>query len=413
MDLSRRRFLGLAGASAIAGAGISGGVIKVADASTPSLDDAVPFDGTHQAGITTPSQDRVHFAAFDLITDDRDDVIAMLQQWTAAARRMAAGKDAGTIGAVDGSPEAPPDDTGEALGLSPSQLTLTIGFGPTFFSKDGVDRFGVGNKRPAALVDLPAFSGEDLDLNRSHGDIAVQACANDPQVAVHAIRNLVRLAHGTAAVRWSQLGFGRTSTTSTAQSTPRNLFGFKDGTANLKLEQKEKLRDWVWAQDDDGADWMQGGTYMVARRIRMQIETWDRARLSEQERVVGRSKGEGAPLTGSKESDQPDFGVKANGEYVIDKQSHVRLAHPETNNGAELLRRGFSFTDGSDGLGHLDAGLFFICFQRDPRTQFIPIQRQLANNDAMNEYVKHNGSGIWACPPGTTKDSYWGQGLFT
>ena len=175
------------------------------------------------------------------------------------------------------------------------QLTLTIGFGPSFFEKDGKDRFGIANQRPAALADLPKFTNEILDPAKCGGDICIQACANDPQVAVHAIRNLARVGFGTVAVKYSQLGFGRTSSTTREQSTPRNMLGFKDGTNNIKAEDTEALDKNVWVAKGDGPDWLTGGTYLVTRRIRNRIEAWDRTTLLEQERVIGRQKGSGAP----------------------------------------------------------------------------------------------------------------------
>ena len=176
-------------------------------------------------------------------------MIALLKAWTAAAASMCAGQEVGTGGAAGGPPAAPPTDTGEALGLSPANLTLTVGFGPTLFGGAGkADRFGLAARRPAQLADLPAFAGDALDPLTSGGDLCVQACSNDPQVAVHAIRNLARIAKGTASVRYSQLGFGRTSSTSTAQETPRNLMGFKDGTDNLKAEDTSIVNQYVWAQ---------------------------------------------------------------------------------------------------------------------------------------------------------------------
>ncbi len=117
---------------------------------------------------------------------------------------------------------------------------------------------------------------------------------------MHAVRNLVRMGFGTTAVRWSQLGFGRTSSTSTAQATPRNLFGFKDGTHNLKAEEPDELDRHVWIQPGDGPAWLDGGTYLVARRIRMHIEIWDRTSLSEQERLVGRTQGRRRPARGAR-----------------------------------------------------------------------------------------------------------------
>jgi deferrochelatase/peroxidase EfeB len=294
-------------------------------------------------------------------------------------------------------------------------LTLTIGFGPSFFTDaKGNDRFGIAARRPKALVDLPHFIGDNLDPNRSGGDIAVQACSDDPQVAVHAIRNLARIGFGTTVVRYSQLGFGRTSSTSRAQTTPRNLFGFKDGTNNLKLEDTAKLEQQLWVQPEDGPDWMIGGSYLVSRRIRMTIEIWDRTSLGEQEAIIGRGKGTGAPLGKADEFDPIDFNAKgADGQQKVAMDSHVRLAHPQFNNGAELLRRGYNFVDGSDGLGRLDAGLFFLAYQRDPRKQFIPIQQQLSRSDTLNDYIRHVGSGIFACPGGVAPGSYWGEKLFT
>jgi deferrochelatase/peroxidase EfeB len=418
--ISRRRLFGLAGigAAGVAVGGVAGGAIARAtddpateNASTAS--DAVPFTGEHQAGITTPQQDRLHFVAFDVITDDRDALVTLLKDWTAAARRMTAGQGAGPIGAVAGSEYAPPDDTGEAIGLPASGLTLTVGFGPTLFTTaDGRDRFGIAGRRPEPLQDLPPFQGDELDPARCGGDLCVQACANDPQVAVHAVRNLARIGQGLVSVRWSQLGFGRTSSTSTGQATPRNLFGMKDGTDNLKAENSSALEKFVWVADGDGPDWLTGGSYVVTRRIRMEIEAWDRQPLREQEQVIGRTKGTGAPLGQKAEFDPVDFTKRTDGQFAIPQDSHVFLAHP-TNSGTAILRRGYSFVDGSDGLGRLDAGLFFIAYQRNPETGFVQVQKKL-RADRMNEYIQHTSSAVFACPPGVRDaDDWWGRALFT
>ncbi|MGY1832700.1 iron uptake transporter deferrochelatase/peroxidase subunit [Geodermatophilus sp. SYSU D01180] len=417
--LSRRRLLGTlgVGTAGVLAAGAAGGVIgrataDEAPAAGPAPTDAVPFHGEHQAGIVTPAQDRLHFVALDVTTDSRDDLVALLQDWTEAARRMTAGRDAGPVGAVDGERYAPPDDTGEAIGLPPSGLTITVGFGPTLFTTaDGRDRFGLAARRPAPLAELPSFPGDQIDPAISGGDLCLQACANDPQVAVHAVRNLVRIGAGVVSVRWSQLGFGRTSSTSTGQATPRNLFGFKDGTDNLKAENGNTLDRFVWVGDDD-ADWLRGGSYLVTRRIRMLIEPWDSSSLDEQQRTIGRTKGSGAPLGQRAEFDPVDFTKQVDGEFAIPETSHVFLAHP-TNAGTAILRRGYSFVDGSDGLGRLDAGLFFIAFQRNPETGFVQVQRNL-RLDAMNEYVRHTSSAVFACPPGVRDDAdWWGRALLT
>jgi len=419
--LSRRRLFGAAGVTAAvvgaAGAGALAGRASASSTAADELQNSVPFRGQHQAGIVTAAQDRMHFCSFDVTTDDRDDVVAMLKEWTAMAERLTLAEEAVKNGAVGLNPYAPPADTGEALGLPASQLTLTVGFGPTFFTKDGKDRFGVADKRPEALIDLPKFPNETMDPARSHGDICVQACANDPQVAVHAIRNLARVAFGTAAVRYSQLGFGRTSSTTREQATPRNLFGFKDGTSNLKAEDTGALDDHVWVGDGDGPAWMTGGSYLVTRRIRMRIENWDRTTLMEQERVIGRLKGSGAPIGYADEFDALDFTTKSSkGTPLIDMAAHVRLASKENLNGIEILRRGYNFTDGTDGFGHLDAGLFFIAFVRDPRTSFVPMQMELSRRDALNEYITHTGTALFACPPGLPDgdaNAYWGSTLLS
>jgi deferrochelatase/peroxidase EfeB len=421
--MSRRGLLSLAGVGgAGAVAGLAAGFLAhdaltagAAAADTSTGESVVPFFGDHQAGITTPAQDRLHMAAFDVTTEDRKELIKLLKDWTAAAEAMTTGNPTGRTGAVDGPYDAPPEDTGEALDLAAAKLTLTFGFGAGLFEKDGKPRFGLDGRRPEALIDLPHFPGDDLQPGRTGGDIVIQACADDPQVAVHAIRNLARIGFGKVRVRWSQLGFGRTSSTSRAQVTPRNLFGFKDGTNNLKVEDNTLLDEHVWVGSGPaGEQWMTGGSYLVARRIQMHIEIWDRTSLREQEGLIGRTKGAGAPLSGGDEFTAPDFTLAGrNGDPLIPLDAHVRLAHPDQNAGVRMLRRGYNFTDGSDGLGHLDAGLFFIAFVKDPRTHYVPMQLTLAKSDTLSvEYLKHTGSGLFAVPPGVQQGGFIGEGLF-
>jgi len=372
-------------------------------AGSPGGEAVVPFHGEHQAGIATSVQAHLYFAAFDVTAADVDGLRSLLQDWTDAARALTAGRPVGE-GAVAGSPLAPPDDTGEALDATAHRLTLTVGLGASLFD----DRFGLAARRPQALADLPHFPGDVLDPAGSDGDLVVQACADDPQVAVHAIRNLSRIAAGRAAIRWAQLGYGKAASTDRSRPTPRNLFGFKDGTANVSGEDTTTLDEHVWVAPDDATSadhaWMVGGSYLVARRISMLIETWDRTPLSEQETLVGRDKGEGAPLGSAAEFDPvvPD---------ALPVSSHVRLAHPSRHGGAQMLRRGFNFVDGADSLGHLDAGLFFLAYQRDPRTAFVPVQSSLARQDGLMEYLEHTGSGLYAVPPGVGEQGYWGETL--
>ena len=280
-----------------------------------------------------------------------------------------------------------------------------MGFGPTLFD----DRFGLADHRPKALVDLPSFPGDTLDPARCGGDLAVQACADDPQVAVHAIRNLTRIAAGRAAVRWAQLGYGKAASTDPDQPTPRNLFGFKDGTNNVSGSDTDELDSTVWVGEADVASpqesWMAGGSYLVARRIDMLIEIWDRTSLGEQETLIGRTKGVGAPLGKARERDDVDLSE-------LPAASHIAVAQRARGDAPGMLRRGYNFTDGSDGLGHLDAGLFFLAYSKDLGKSFIPVQSAMAADDRlMVEYLRHTGSGVWAVPPGVARDGYWGDTL--
>ena len=397
---------GLAGSLAGIGLPPGGG----SDTAATGDSTVYPFFGAHQAGITTPVQDHLHFAAFDILPGlDRAALVELLRDWSYAASRMTQGLDVTAAGALGGDREAPPDDTGEALDLPASGLTITFGFGPTLFEQGGVDRFGLAARRPAELARLPPFLGDALKVGMSHGDIAVQACADDPQVAVHAVRNLSRIAFGRAAIRWSQMGFGRTSRTTATQQTPRNLMGFKDGTHNILAEDHGALDQHVWLPSDATPPWLAGGSYLVVRKIEMLIESWDRVRLAEQESIFGRSKGPGAPLSGGDEFTPPDFAATAEGAPLIDTAAHVRLAHPDNLGGNRILRRGYNYVDGNNAYGRLDAGLFFLAFQRSPE-QFIAIQRALAT-DVLNEYIRHIGSAIFAVPPGATAGGFVGETL--
>ncbi|CAP57588.1 conserved hypothetical protein [Gluconacetobacter diazotrophicus PA1 5] len=387
---SRRAFLegalGVAGLNAVAGPARA-----VRPVSAPVL---------HQPGITTPQQSSIYFMTFDITAEKRADVAALMRRWTQAADAMMAG-------------HAIPDfvDSGEAEGLSPKGLTLTFGFGPGLFTQDGRDRFGLASRRPAALADLPRFTGDQLVPARTGGDLSIQSCANDPQTALHAARVLARLAYGMAEPRWAQAGFlpdfGR-------HTTPRNLMGFKDGTMNPDTTSPRATDRFVWAAPDDVA-WMQGGSYQVARIIRIALEHWDRMKVGFQEETMGRMKESGAPIGGHRESDPLDLKAQDHdGNPVIAENAHARLAAPSENGGAQILRRAYSYDNGLSFTAErwppwhqgneLDAGLLFLCYQQDPRTGFTKIFDRMAKFDMMNQFTTHIGSGLFACPgrkPGT------------
>ena len=427
---SRRRFLGGAAAAAAglaAGVGVAAGYgIRSAgdDASAAAgiaagtgdpadrADAVVPFYGPRQAGISTTQQERLMFAALDVTTTDVEELQRMLGRWAAIAARLTEGQQ---VSDSPVRPEQPPFDTGEAMDLGPHSLTITIGFGPSLFD----DRFGLSGRRPAELAPFGTIPGDAvLKPAISDGDLCIQACADDPQVVFHAVRNLVRAARGTAVLRWSQLGFGRASATGAGQHTPRNLMGFKDGTNNIHADDTQALSDFVWVDPADNppeSGWMTGGSYLVARKIRMEIESWDTDRLSDQERIFARHKSTGAPITGGDEFTPVDYAkTDAAGQPVVEINAHIRLAAPEQNGGIRLLRRGYNYTDGQDpDTGKLAAGLFFIAFQRDPHAQFKVLQIRLGKSDLLNEYIAHIGGGLWACPPGISGPGDWfGKALF-
>ena len=422
----RAMFTGAGLGAALAGlAGVAGGrAWEASQRPEEAILTTYPFRGDHQAGITTPAQDNMFTAAFDVSTTDVEELKTLLSDWAVAAEQMTAGELIG--GQPSSNKQLPPKDTGEAWGYKPNGLTITFGVGKGLFvDADGKDRFGLAAKMPAILKEgMPSFSGDQLHAAQSDGDLLIQACSNDAQVCVHAIRNLARIAFGTATLRWSQVGYGRTSSTSVDQETPRNLFGFKDGTNNIKAEDPaDQLNEHLWVQpgDDAAASWMAGGTYYVARRIRMLAEVWDRLRLIEQEQTMGRDKRYGAPLSianptkSSEEFTTVDYAAKDDkGETLVPADAHIAVVSPEQNQGRRMLRRGYNYTDGSDSLGLLQTGLFFIAFVRDPRTNFYPILDRMTKNDALQEYLKHEATALFAIPPGIKKgDTMVAASLFS
>lgn len=355
--------------------------------------------GIHQAGITTPGQQHLQLGAFDLVAGlTKPQVIALLQDWQSAIGTLTRGLPMPGIDV----PDKAPADTGEALGQYADRLTITIGFGPSLFDA----RFGLAAQRPAALVDIPAFTGDALDAATSGGDLSVQCCAENRLVAGHALRSLARVAQGRATLRWVQQGFNEPPAMP-GQGAGRNLLGFKDGTANLDVNDAARMARNVWVDPADGPAWLAGGTYQVYRRVFTRVRLWDESSLDEQERSIGRRRQSGAPFGRASETDPVD-------NALTPVNSHIRLANPRTGQASEderILRRGYSFHDGLAADGEYDAGLAFIAYQRDPRRQFIPMQTRLADSDALNEYLLHTASAIFVIPPGTTASGYVGETL--
>lgn len=367
-----------------------------------------PFDGKYQAGIATPIQQHAQYLAFDLSSDSKNDVIDLLKSWTVTSRELTST----TLQSKSESYDAPPSDTGESLDAAPEGLTITFGFGSSLFvNAEGKDRFGIDKRRPKELQELPGLPRDAIDPNKSCGDILIQVCGNNPTRVFHAARNLTRNSFGAATVRWAQEGFSG-ATSLTDKGTPRNLFGFKDGSVNPHTS--ADLAENVWVASASEPAWFQNGTYLAMRNIRMNIETWDRSSLREQENTLGRTKGTGAPLSGGDEFTAPDFSMAdGSGGKIIPADSHLAIAHSSNFKGNQMLRRGFNYQNGFDSVGHIDAGLMFVAFQQSVAENFTPVLQALGRSDALNEYISHIGTGIYAVPPGVSSSGFIGDGLFS
>ncbi|MGA6170160.1 iron uptake transporter deferrochelatase/peroxidase subunit [Streptomyces sp. NPDC012600] len=410
--VSRRRLLGGVGAAGATGLvlGAAGGAAGYAatrsDAPTALTtvgSTEAMFHGKHQPGITTPLQARGHLVAFDLVAGaGRKEAVALMRRWSAVALELMAGRPAG------GSADGPGHDTGVALDAGPSSLTVTFGFGRTFFA-----RTGLTSRLPAALDPLPAFSSDQLDAKRSDGDLWVQIGADDALVAFHALRAVQKESAGTARVRWQMNGFNRTPGATARPMTARNLMGQIDGTGNPKQADEDfERRVFVPASPGTPHEWLEGGSYAVVRRIRMLLDDWEKLPVDRQERVIGRRKADGAPLSGGGETTPMDLDKAGpDGRLVIPDNAHARISSPEKNGGAAMLRRPFSYHDGMAEDGTPDAGLLFICWQADPFKGFVPVQRKLDRGDALSPFLRHEASGLFAVPGGAAEGEYVGQRL--
>ncbi|USQ89300.1 iron uptake transporter deferrochelatase/peroxidase subunit [Streptomyces phaeoluteigriseus] len=400
--LTRRKLLGTAGATGLV-VGAAGGAVGYAAApaqATPlsSIGSGQEmFHVKHQPGITQGLQARGHLVAFDLAAGaGRKEATALLRRWSETARRLMAGE------------AAKDDDTDVARDAGPSSLTITFGFGHSFFARTGLEK-----QRPVALDPLPDFSSDQLDRSRSNGDLWVQIGANDALVAFHALRAIQKDAGSAARVRWQMNGFNRTPGATAHPMTARNLMGQMDGTRNPKPSEADfDKRIFVPESGSSDPAWMANGSYAVVRRIRMLLDDWEQLSAKAQEQVIGRRKSDGAPLTGGTETTEMDLEkTDANGDLVVPINAHARITRPDQNGGAAMLRRPFSYHDGIDADGVPDAGLLFVCWQADPLRGFVTVQRKLDRGDALSQYIRHESSGLFAVPGGAAEGEYVGQRL--
>jgi deferrochelatase/peroxidase EfeB len=408
--MKRRAFLGSAaalGAGAaidrVIGPGGGAAAAQAAGAAPPAAaTKPIPFEGAHQAGITNPAPPHAIFAAFDTIAPSRAELADALANLSDRARRLTRGYDA-LLGAAG---EGPTPDSG-ILGpkVTPDGLTVTVAFGASLFDH----RYGLAARKPRALKPMTTFPDDALVAEECHGDVLVQLCANSEMTLLNALRDLMRATRGSLAPRWKIEGF---LPVSKEPGKPRNLLGFKDGTANPATADRRLMDRVVWAGTGEPA-WAAGGTYQVVRMIRNRVEFWDRVARQEQELMIGRDKGTGAPLGRPKETDDPGYPADPKGER-IPMDAHIRLARPRTpeTEDSRILRRGYNYSRGLDLSGQLDMGLVFCCFQADVEKQFEVVQKRLAG-EPLIDYVVPTGGGYFFAPPGARDSQDWvGSGLF-
>ncbi|ROZ87682.1 Dyp-type peroxidase [Gordonia sp. OPL2] len=395
--VSRRRLL-TGGAAALGAAGVGAAAGSFATAATVSAtadssgfgSDTVAFHGDHQAGVETTPQAHAVFVALDLLpAATRDDVMSIMRLWTADASRLTAGQPA----LADTEPE---------LAHSPSRLTVTVGYGPMLF-----DRVGLTHRRPSSVKALPPFVIDRLDPRWSGGDLLLHIGCDDPTTLAHARRVLLQNVRSLTRIRWIQHGFRTARGARPDGTTMRNLMGQVDGTVNPSPG--PDLDGLVWVDRGD-QPWFAGGTTMVLRRIRIELDTWDELDPRGRELSLGRRQDTGAPLTGTAEHDDPDFTASEAGIPVIPENAHIARAHHRTPR-ERFLRRAYNYDDPPPTGATSDAGLIFTAYQQDIDSQFVPVQQRLAEADALNEWITPIGSAVFAIPPGVGEGGYLGQSL--
>jgi len=412
--ISRRGFVTgalSAGAGAAVGAGATYALTNSGRQAPPApaaQKRFVPFEGVHQTGVTAlPIPEQGMIASFNVQSKDRAGLTTALKELTEEIRGLMAGKPPETRDAA-----YPPVDSG-ILGENPpaDDLSIVVGVGASLFD----DRFGLADRKPKDLETMPFLANDRLDPKLSHGDISIIFEAGHNDTVQFALRQVMRRTRSDLVLRWMVDGYARGIGAGQASdaATPRNLLGFKDGTANLDVDDAALMDRHVWVGADDGEpEWAVGGSYQAVRIIRMFVEFWDRTRLIEQEQLIGRAKVSGAPLGLTGEFTDPDYPEDPDGKR-IPLDAHIRLANPRTPETDEnlILRRGFNYSRGFDGAGRLDQGLAFVAYQRSLEKGFLTVQRRL-KGEPLEEYIMPVGGGFFFILPGVTgPDRFLGDRL--
>lgn len=406
-DVGRRTFLrgavagaGVTAATAGAGAGIAS--MTAGSGSGDAQAQSLPFHGEHQPGILRRPAAQSIVASFDVLAEGRAELSEMFRAITDRARFLTAGGDPGTAGIT-----APPPDSGVLGPTVPADgLTVTVGVGASLFD----ERYGLAARKPEKLTAMRTFPDDALDDAQCHGDLSLILSAGDTDTVVHALRDITRATRGGMQPRWKINGF---TSPPRPDGAPRNLMGFKDGTANPDVTDAAEMNRLVWVPPGTGEPaWTAGGSYQVIRLIRMLVEFWDRVSLNEQENIIGRRRDNGAPLDGARESDVPQYAQDPVGT-VIPLTSHIRKANPRTpETGSSLiLRRACNYDRGIDSSGNLDMGLIFVCYQQDLARQFETVQTRLAG-EPLADYISPFGGGYFFALFGVTgPDDHFGRAM--
>lgn len=369
--------------------------------------EAQPFYGLHQAGVTTPQQAAMMIVAFDVLATDKADLQRLFRLLNDRIAFLTKGGKAPLVT----NPRLPPMDSG-ILGddIYPDNLTITVSVGYSLFD----ERYGLQAHKPVKLQAMTRFPNDALDARLCHGDLLLQICANTNDTVIHALRDIIKHSPDLLSVRWRREGFiSDHAARSKGKETPINLLGFKDGTANPDTTNQPLMDSILWVTAGQGEPaWTVGGSYQAARIIQFHVEFWDRTPLREQETIFGRVKHSGAPLGMQNEHDVPDYASDPDGN-VTPLDAHIRLANPRTPETQSnlMLRRGYSYSAGVSNAGQLEMGLLFVCYQHDLEKGFLSVQKRL-NGEALEEYIKPIGGGYFFVLPGVQDDKhYLGQSL--
>ena len=397
--------VGLAAADRAHAAPIADLTTAARDVNARELTQRVPFDAYHQSGIITPKAAQATFVALDSVALNTTALFEGLQAISGQARLLSQGEPVGVAEIDD-----PPPDSG-ILGSynTPDSLTVTIAYGASLFDH----RYGLASRRPPFLTPMPSFALDELDPTRTGGDVLIQVCAGQRDTVVHTVRELMRAVAGHLTIRWTIDGFQTAVRDRNPRANTRNLFAFRDGTANPEVTNAALMDELIWVKAGAGGPaWVTGGSYMVVRTIRQHVEFWDRVGMLEQEQMIGRGRVSGAPLGGTNEFEDPRYDLDPEGDR-IPLNAHIRLANPRTPATAaqRILRRGYNYHRGVDEAGNLDQGLVFVAFNQDPERQFATIQRRL-ETEPMTDYILPVGGGYFFAPPGARGGGDWvGSGM--